>query len=533
MLRTKAALLSVSNKTDIDIFAKRLVDLGWSIVASLGTARVLRENNIPVVSLEEITGVSPILGHRVFSEHIKVAGALVAEATEEHDQDRSRYDIPWFDLVCVDLYPLSRAIAEAGNEAQVIESTDIGGVTMIRNAVKGRRIVVTDFNDRQLVLEWLEREGDVSEDIRRGLWYKGEALCAEYCLQSARYIGGNAVDGFTAARAVELRYGENPYQSESAYYRTSDEPLALHHFEQVSGAAPSFVNMTSLSSLSDILSRLSLVFINNYGGRSPYIAIGAKHGIAVGAAVDWESEETVLRRMLWSSPKVIWGGEVITNFAISETGANILLSDKRRKELFGSASWMLDIIAAPGCEEDVKELLGKKEKRKIFLNPALKNPGFQQKYVYRYVRGGFLRQPVASYVPDSNELEWTGKPLTSADLDTLFLAWAIAWSTHMNGMAIACERQLLACDGQPSSVGAVQSCVMKMKDAGHSTEKNIFAANAFLPFTDSARIFVENGAFAGILPKGGIREKEIHRFFLERNVILALVPEQFRGFAHH
>ncbi len=533
MLRTKLALLSVSDKTDIHIFAERLIRLGWNIVASPGTAKVLRRNNIPVTSLEEITGISPILGHRVFSEHIKIAGALVAEDNEEHDQDRSRYDIPWFDLICVDLYPLSQAVAKATSEADVIESTDIGGVTLMRNAVKGRRIVVTDFPDRQLVIDRLELKGDVPVDVKRKLWYKAEALCADYCLQSAKYIGRDTVDGFIGLRTIDLRYGENPYQSNAAYYQTFDDPLSLHRFEELFGDSPSFVNMTSLSSLIDVLVRISLAFRNTCGGHMPLIAVGAKHGIVVGAAVDWQSEETVLRKMLWSNPKVIWGGEVITNFEISDVGAKILLSDDRREELFGSVNWMLDIIGAPGYEEGVKELLNKKGKRKIFLNPALKDPGFQLKYVYRYVRGGFLRQPIADFVPDLNEIEWTSEPLTGTELDTLFLAWAIAWSTHMNGIAIARERQLLACDGQPSSVGAAQSCIMKMKDAGHGDQKFVFAANAFLPFTDCAQIFAENGALAGLLPKGGVREKEIRRFFSERDITLAFVPEKFRGFAHH
>lgn len=533
MLRSKAALISVARKTGIDTFARQLVSLGWSIVASPGTAKVLRQNNIPVVSLEELTGIPPILGHRVFSEHIKVAGALVAEATEQHDRDRSLYDIPWFDLVCVDLYPLSATIAQTDSEQQVIESTDIGGVTIIRNAVKGRRVVITDPIDRQPIIEWLERAGDVPERVRRELWSKAEALCAEYCLQSARYISGNAVDGFTAVRSGELRYGENPYQSEAAYYKAVEEPLALHHFDRISGASPSFVNMTSLSSLIDILSRLNLVFKKNCGGRVPYIAVGTKHGISVGAAVDWESGETALRKMLWSSPKTIWGGEVITNFTLSQTDARVLLSDEKRQQLFGSANWMLDFIAAPGCEEGARELLGRKEKRRVFVNPALKDPDFPLGYAYRYVRGGFLRQPAASYVPEVSQLEWTGEPLTGADLDTLFLAWAIAWSTHMNGIAIAGEHQLFACDGQPSSVEAALSCVMKMRDAGHNTDKNVFAANAFLPFIDAAEIVADNGAFAGILPKGGIREKEIRQFFAERKITLAFVPEQFRGFAHH
>jgi len=103
----------------------------------------------------------------------------------------------------------------------------------------------------------------------------------------------------------------------------------------------------------------------------------------------------------------------------------------------------------------------------------------------------------------------------------------------MNGIAIAGDKQLIAADGQPSSVGAVQSCIVKMEDTGHATVKNVFAANAFLPFTDSAELFTNNRAYAGILPHGGVREKEIRQHFLEKGVTLAFVPEQFRGFAHH
>ena len=533
MLRSRIALLSVADKTGIDEFARRLIDLGWSIVASPGTARFLHGKEIPAVSLEDYTGISPILGHRVFSEHFKIAGALVAESTPEHDQDRETHDIPWFDLICVDLYPLSKAIAEASSEAQVIESTDIGGVTLIRNAVKGRRIVLTDISDRQEVLELLEKEDDIPEAFRRRLWYQAEALCADYCLQSAQYLGGNAIDGFVARRGQELRYGENPYQSDATYYRVSDEALALHNFPRLSGTQPSFVNMTSLSNLVDSLARLCRVFSRNYGGRVPNIAIGAKHGIAVGAAVDWESTEKALKKMLWSSPVTIWGGEVITNFKISGVGAGILQADTERKSKLGSANWMLDIIAAPEFEESAIELLGKKEKRRILQNPALENPDFTSGYVYRYVRGGFLRQPVPDYIPDIQELEWIGKPLFGSDLDTLLLAWAIAWSMPMNGIAVAGNGQLLAADGQPSSVGAVQSCVVKMADTGHDTIKNVFAANAFLPFIDSAELFTNNRAYAGILPGGGVREQEIRQYFSAKGVTLAFVPEKYRGFAHH
>jgi phosphoribosylaminoimidazolecarboxamide formyltransferase/IMP cyclohydrolase len=534
MLRSKKALISVSNKAGIVDFAGALIAMDWDITASPGTAKVLREAGYPVTDMEEITNVPAILGHRVFSEHIKIAGALVAKPSELHDRDRIKYNIPWFDLLCVDLYPLSDAIAKGRSEQEIIDLTDIGGITLIRNAVKGRRIVITDPNDRVFVIEQLKKNGDVTEEVRRELCAKAELLCAKYCLESARYISQNQIDGFTGTVSIEMCYGENPYQSNAAFYSWDlDDPLSISNFKQLAGRKPSYVNLTSLDGILEVLCRVFAVFAENYRGKVPYIAIGAKHGLPIGASVDWDSPKKALEKMLWGDPKAIWGGEVITNFSISEELAALLLSDVRRDKLFGAGSWMLNLIVAPDFDSKSIDILGGWEKRRIFCNPSLYNPKMVGDFVYRIIRGGFIKQSTPNYILKVDDMDWVGEPLTGTEFDTLLFAWAIAWSMHSNGIALAHDRQLLACDGQPSTVGAIKGAIGKAQEAGHGSAKAIFAANAFLPFTDSVELLANHHCIGGVLPKGGKSERSVRDLFACRSMRVAFIPEVYRGFSRH
>jgi phosphoribosylaminoimidazolecarboxamide formyltransferase / IMP cyclohydrolase len=526
--------LSVSNKTGIVGFAGELVAMGWDITASPGTAKTLREAGHMVTDMSDMTHIPAILGHRVFSEHIKIAGALVADRTEEHDRDRALYDIPWFDLLCVDLYPLSNVILENKGEEEVTDATDIGGVTLIRNAVKGRRIVVTNRGDYTFVIGQLQAYGDVPENVRRGLWAGAELACAKYCLESAKYISRQQIDGFMGTRSIDLSYGENPYQADAAFYNcVSDDALSMSNFRQLAGGKPSYVNLTSLDGIVSAILRISTAFAANYGGKTPYIALGAKHGVPVGAAIDWDAPGNALKKMLWGDPRVIWGGEVISNFAISEDLAGLLFSDGNRKEIYGTGAWMLDLIAAPEFSDGSIEVLGGRERRRIFCNTALSRPEYYGGAVYRNIRGGFVRQPLPDYILRVTDMDWTGEALNGEEFDTLLLAWAIAWSLHANGIALARDRQLIGCDGQPSSVGAVQAVIRKAREAGHGTGKAIFAANAFLPFTDSVELFADNDCIGGILPKGGANEASVRGMFADRRMSVAFIPESYRGFSRH
>lgn len=180
------ALLSVYNKEGIVEFARELVKLGWKILSSGGTAQALEIADVPVIRVEDITGMPAILGHRVVTLQPAVHGGLLASPAMRPELDKLGY--PWIDLLCVDLYPLEEEIAKPdATRESVIDKTDIGGPTLIRSAAKGRRIVICHPEQRAKILSWI-KAGRPGEDIALSeLAAFAEATVARYCLASARY----------------------------------------------------------------------------------------------------------------------------------------------------------------------------------------------------------------------------------------------------------------------------------------------------------------------------------------------------------
>ena len=190
----KTALLSVYNKEGIVEFAMDLVALGFDILASGGTAKVLMDANVPVIDVALIVG-DPILGHRVVTLSREIHAGLLAQDNETDRAELQRLGIRFIDLLCCDLYPLAEETANPAATLQsVIEKTDIGGPTMLRSAAKGGRITIIDFSDRALVLNHL-RKGKVSEGVINDLAAKAEFRIAEYCLRSANYRSNNHYRG--------------------------------------------------------------------------------------------------------------------------------------------------------------------------------------------------------------------------------------------------------------------------------------------------------------------------------------------------
>ena len=186
MASEKWALLSVFSKTGIVELARELLALGWNLLASGGTARVLREAGMTVKDVAELVGGSAILGHRVVTLSREIHAGLLATPDQRAELEALR--LPWIDLVCVDLYPLEEEIARPGaTRESVIEKTDIGGPTMIRSAAKGRRIVIVDPADRPMVIQWLKAGRPVEDQFITSLVVKAERTVGEYCLASAAY----------------------------------------------------------------------------------------------------------------------------------------------------------------------------------------------------------------------------------------------------------------------------------------------------------------------------------------------------------
>ena len=176
------AILSVHNKTGLVEFAKALSGLGWTLLASGGTAKLLRDNNISVTEVADYTKSPEILGGRVKTLHPAVHGGLLARPTEEDHQQLVDLGWDFIDLVVVNLYPFEETIAKPNvTYAEAIENIDIGGVTLIRAAAKNheRVTLVCDSADYQTVLEEL-RDGGISNKTRAKLAIKGFASTAHY-----------------------------------------------------------------------------------------------------------------------------------------------------------------------------------------------------------------------------------------------------------------------------------------------------------------------------------------------------------------
>ena len=200
MIQTgKNALLSVYDKSGITDFAQRLVKLDWNIFASGGTAKALKEADIPVKDVSELVGGGPILGHRVVTLSREIHAGLLADLNDPAQvKEMQNLGIPIIDMVVCDFYPLREAIAKPDATIDsVIEMTDIGGPCMIRSGAKGGRIVICRLEDRQPTLEEIEIHGDISAQTLSALRARAEFEVANYVLESAIYLGQGKFGGET------------------------------------------------------------------------------------------------------------------------------------------------------------------------------------------------------------------------------------------------------------------------------------------------------------------------------------------------
>jgi phosphoribosylaminoimidazolecarboxamide formyltransferase/IMP cyclohydrolase len=188
------AILSVHNKSGLVEFAKGLVDLGWTLLASGGTAKLLRDHQVPVIEVADYTKSPEILGGRVKTLHPAIHGGLLARPTDEDRQQLLNLGWDYIDLVAVNLYPFEETISKPNvTHADAIENIDIGGVTLIRAAAKNheRVTLVSEPADYNAVLEELRR-GEISLETRAKLALKGFASTAHYDTAIQDYLKNQA-----------------------------------------------------------------------------------------------------------------------------------------------------------------------------------------------------------------------------------------------------------------------------------------------------------------------------------------------------
>ena len=475
------ALLSVYDKTGVIDLAKGLVDLGWELVSSGGTASAIADAGLPVVEVAAVTDAPEMLGGRVKTLHPKIHGGILADRSNpDHLADLEARAITPIDLVVANLYPFT---SDPG-----IELIDIGGPTMVRAAAKNHAHVgiVVEPSAYGDVLEELREQGTLSDATRRRLARAAFAHTATY--DAAIVAWFDEEDGevlppslhLAAERAQDLRYGENPHQV-GARYRLAGKRSWWDDATQHGGKELSYLNLYDAEAAWRLVHEL---------GEGP-AAVVIKHANPCGAAVadDLTTAYTLAHEC---DPVSAFGGIVAVNGPLPVTLAEAL------------APVFTEVVIAPAFEDGALEVLTAKKNLRVLEAPAPGALGLQ----LRTIDGGFLVQtPDPVGVDRSTWTVATERVPSDEEWQDLELAWRLVARVGSNAI-------VLVKDGQAVGIGAGQQnrrdagAIAAEKAAGRA-EGGAYASDAFFPFPDGLDGAVEAGATLVIQPGGSIRDDEV------------------------
>lgn len=483
------ALFSVFDKTNLVSFAQGLRDLGWTLIASGGTAKALRDAGLPVVEVADYTNSPEILGGRVKTLHPAIHGGILARATDSDRADLARVNAQLIDLVASNLYPFQQTIAKPNVPlAEAIENIDIGGVALTRGAAKNfeRVTLVCDPKDYERVLGELKTGNGTTLETRRALALKGFALTAEYDGAIRDYLVGAGEPTLplqmTLYPVQSLRYGENPHQKATLYsYKPGEGPLGG---EFLQGKELSYNNLLDL----DAAWRAALWF------DEPTIVI-VKHLSPCGiAGADKLSDAFQLA--LASDPVSAFGGVIASNREFDGETARAL------GDLF------VECIAAPGFSESARAALAKKKNCRMLSMPGL---SIEPQLETRSITRGILRQDLD--LGDPGNAEWkvvTKRQPTGAETAALKFAWKVVAHVKSNAIVFArVETRGVSTvgigSGQPNRVDSVRIAAQR---AGEKSRGAVMASDAFFPFADSVEVAASAGVTAVIAPGGSVRDAD-------------------------
>lgn len=333
-------------------------------------------------------------------------------------------------------------------------------------------------------------------------------------------------------------YGENPWQKGAGLYDTeqaADDPLALSNFQQVGGAEPSSNNLADTDRLLQTVTHIAAgLDVNGMTEAAPYIAAGAKHGNVCGVGVS-ESREDAVKNMLEGDLRAIFGGAVMLNFPIDAPVAEVLTrheTDKKR---------LLDIVIAPGFDDEALEMLGRKGgKLRALANTALSSIGadsLDTAQRFRQVRGGFLVQENYTFILDleSPDVSKQGPEISDIDKRGLVLAWAIGSTSNSNTITLVKDDKLIGNGvGQQDRVSAAELAIKRAEDADHHVGGSVAYSDSFFPMPDGPETLCEAGIMAIFTASGSIGDEKVFKAFDRHGVTVYSMPNELcRGFYAH
>ncbi|MBI5531077.1 MAG: bifunctional phosphoribosylaminoimidazolecarboxamide formyltransferase/IMP cyclohydrolase [Deltaproteobacteria bacterium] len=497
-MTTRLALLSVSDKTGLVPFAQALRSLGFSLLSTGGTSRLLSEAGIEVTPVESYTGSPEVMDGRVKTLHPRVHGGILARAGLD-DADLTRLGASLIELVVVNLYLFERTAARAdATFEEIVENIDIGGPAMIRSAAKNhaRVAVVCDPADYDAVLQELKSSGSVSSATRSQLAAKAFAHTSAYDGAITGYLSSLSPSGererfprnlsLSFERAYTLRYGENPHQT-GAFYRERNAAagtVALAESLGAGGKELSFNNLVDVDA--------ALEAVREFEGPA---AVVVKHTNPCGVATASTLAEAY-RIAREADATSAFGGIVALNQPVEEETAKVL------------GETFLEAIIAPSFSPVALELLKKKKNLRLLACGAWLPPDYAM-LTYRRVSGGLVVQDrdasASGEVPGGKVV--TKRAPTAEELQALDFAWRVV--KHVKSNAI-----VLAKPGRTVGVGAgqmsrVESVRIACHKAGEQTRGSVLGSDAFFPFADGLEVAASHGVTAIAQPGGSVKDDAV------------------------
>ena len=477
------ALLSVYDKTGIVEFASALRALGWTLLSSGGTAKVLADAGVAVTDVAEVTGYEAILDHRVVTLHPAVHGGILADRDDpSHRAQLDEHGIEPIDLVVVNLYPFA---SKPG-----VELIDVGGPAMVRAAAKNFAHVgvVVDTADYADVLEMIEG-GYFTLPARRVLAQKAFRITSAYDAAIASWLADESPDRSSAVvppiltmvaeRAEVLRYGENPHQI-GARYRLPGVESWWDSAVQLHGKEMSYLNVLDTEAAWQLVSRFDRP-----------AAVVVKHANPCGVALAADVAQAYMRAHAADSVSAFGGIVAVNGEVDGETAREI-------------AKVFTEVVVAPSFSAEALEVLTVKENLRLIEASA---PFHAMAIDVRSIDGGLLVQSVDEVDEPLDDFEVVTKRVpTESEWQNLLLAWKTVAATWSNAIVLAADDVVVGIGGgQPNRVDAARIAIDR---AGESAKGAVAASDAFFPFADSVEQLAAAGVTAVIQPGGSIRDGE-------------------------
>jgi phosphoribosylaminoimidazolecarboxamide formyltransferase/IMP cyclohydrolase len=503
--KIQSALISVFDKNGLEPIVRELHKNNVTIYSTGGTETFIKDLDIPVVAVEDITSYPSILGGRVKTLHPKIFGGILNRQDHEGDVSQmSEYNIPQIDLVIVDLYPFEKTVASGANEADIIEKIDIGGISLIRAAAKNFKdtVIVPSVNEYSLFLQFIQNnQGATTLEERRLLATKAFHVSSHYDSAIFNYFNTDETAlKVSYEQGTELRYGENPHQKGHFFGNFDDL------FEKLNGKELSYNNLLDVDAAVNLM--------NEFKNQAPTFAI-LKHNNACGVAQRPTIKQAYLDALA-GDPTSAFGGVLIANGKIdAETATEI-------------NSLFCEVVIAPAYDESAIAILKEKKNRIILVLKDIELPVKQ----IRTCLNGVLVQD-KDFVTDNKEQLKTVTTLSPSEqeVEDLLFASKICKHTKSNTIVLVKDGQLCASGtGQTSRVDALRQAIEKANSFDFDLKGAVMASDAFFPFPDCVEIAGKAGIKAVIQPGGSIKDELSIDYCNQNNI--AMVFTGTRHFKH-